>query len=249
MYDGQDDTEKTSAMNDSIGIIMLDTQFPRFKGDVGNPDTWPFDVVLRTVKGASARNVVGATQEQNLQPFIDAAVHLQNAGVSGITTSCGFLSLAQAQIAEHLTVPFVASSLVQVPWVQSIMPAGKRVGILTINADALTTAHLLAAGISDSVPVKGTEHGQEFTRCVLGDQPVMDQSLCQQDNVNAAIQFVNEHPDLGAIVMECTNMAPYAHAVQKATRLPVYSIYTLIRWFQAGLTPAVHHAELTTGTT
>ena len=241
MYDGQDDTEMTGAMNGSIGIIMLDTQFPRFKGDIGNPDTWPFDVVLRTVNGASASNVVEATEQQNLKPFIEAALDLQNVGVSGITTSCGFLSLAQSQIAAHLAVPFVASSLVQVPWVQSIMPAGKKVGILTIKADALTSAHLLAAGISGDVPVKGTEYGKEFTRCILADQQFMNQSVCEQDNVNAAMQLLEQHPELGAIVMECTNMAPYANAVQQATGLPVYSIYTLIRWFHAGLAPAVHH--------
>lgn len=249
MYDDKDDTEKAGTMNGSIGIIMLDTHFPRFKGDIGNPDTWPFEVVFRTVMGASASNVVGATREQNLQPFIDAAVHLQNAGVSGITTSCGFLSLAQAQIAAHLTVPFVASSLVQVPWVQSIIPTGKTVGILTINADALTSAHLLAAGISGDVPVQGTEHGEEFTRCILGDQRMMNQSLCERDNVNAAVQLLDQHPDLGAIVMECTNMAPYASAVQQATGLPVYSIYTLIRWFHAGLVPAVHQPQLMHGAT
>ena len=241
MYDALDDIDKTGAMNGSIGIIMLDTQFPRFKGDIGNPDTWPFDVVFKTVKGASASNIVGATEQQNLQPFIEAALDLQSVGVSGVTTSCGFLSLAQLQIAAHLTVPFVASSLVQVPWVQSTMPAGKQVGILTINADALTSAHLLAAGISGDVPVKGTEHGKEFTHCILNDQHFMDQSLCEQDNVNAAMQLLDQCPQLGAIVMECTNMAPYASAVQRATGLPVYSIYTLIRWFHAGLSPAVHH--------
>lgn len=229
-------------MNGSIGILMLDTQFPRFRGDIGNPDTWPFDVVLETVTGASAQSVVGATDKQDLQPFIQAALRLQKAGVSGITTSCGFLSLVQAQIAEHLTVPFVASSLVQVPWVESIMPSGKQVGILTINADSLTSAHLLAAGISHKVPVKGTETGKEFTRCILGNHHTMDQLLCKQDNVNAALQFIEQYPDLGAIVMECTNMAPYANAVHHATGLPVYSIYTLIRWFQAGLSPPVHHS-------
>ena len=240
MYDEQDTTDKTGTMNGSIGIIMLDTQFPRFKGDIGNPETWPFDVVLKRVRGAFASNVVAATEQQNLQPFIEAALDLQSAGVSGITTSCGFLSLAQAQIAAHLRVPFVASSLVQVPWVQSILPAAKNVGILTIDANALTSAHLLAAGISGEVPVGGTEHGEEFTRCILDDQRLMDQTLCEYDNVNAATKLLEQNPDLGAIVMECTNMAPYASAVQQATGLPVYSIYTLIRWFQAGLSPAVH---------
>ncbi|MFK7861156.1 MAG: aspartate/glutamate racemase family protein [Granulosicoccus sp.] len=220
---------------ETIGVIMLDTRFPRFNGDIGNPDTWPFNVILEVVSGASAQAVVAATSAQNLQPFIDAGVELQNKGVSGITTSCGFLALFQRDIAQHLDVPFLASSLVQLPWVQATMPAGKRVGILTISASSLTPTHLKAAGIHTEVPIQGCENGREFTRAILDDSNVMDQVLCELDNVKAAVDFTQRVPDLGAIVLECTNMAPYASAIQQATSLPVYSIYTLICWFQSGL--------------
>lgn len=218
---------------------MLDTRFPRYPGDIGNRDTWPFDVVFKVVKGATAMDVVSGTSKQNLQPFINAAIELQDMGVSGITTSCGFLSLVQTEIAQHLSVPFVASSLVQLPWVQATLPVGKRAGILTINANALTSAHLQAAGIEANTPVMGCESGQEFTRAILADERSLDKMMCEQDNVAAAVALQQHHPDLGAIVLECTNMAPYANAIHRATGLPVYSIVTLIRWFQAGLAPVV----------
>lgn len=230
--------QKMTVAAGTIGVIMLDTHFPRFYGDIGNPDTWPFNVIFKVASGASALSVVGSTSEQNLQPFIDAGIELQNMGVHGITTSCGFLALVQSDIARHLSVPFLASSLVQLPWVQATLPVGKRAGILTINSASLTPAHLLAAGIHVDVPVQGCENGKVFTRAILDDATDMDQTLCEQDNVTAAIQFKDHYPELGAIVLECTNMAPYANAIHKATGLPVYSIYTLIRWFQSGLAPA-----------
>ena len=223
----------------SIGVIMLDTQFPRFPGDIGNPNTWPFDVAFKVVKGASAQRIVRSTASQQLQPFIDAALSLQTLGVSGITTSCGFLSLVQSDIARHLSVPFIASSLVQLPWVQAMLPEGKQAGILTIDAKALTRQHLLAAGITHKVPIKGTEAGVEFHQSIMLNAATMDRTRCEQDNVQAAIEFLEEHENLGALVLECTNMAPYASAIHHATGLPVYSIYTLIRWFQAGLSPIV----------
>ena len=111
----------------SIGIIMLDTRFPRFHGDVGNEHTWPFPVVFKVVEGAFAPDVVNATAQLDLSPFIDAAIELEQAGVVGITTSCGFLSLAQAKIASHLQIPFAASALIQLPWVQALLPPGKTV--------------------------------------------------------------------------------------------------------------------------
>ena len=126
---------------------MLDTRFPRFVGDIGSQDTWPFDVLFEVVKGAHASDVVNSTGEQKLKPFIDATIKFQTHGVSGITTSCGFLSVVQADIAKHLRIPFVASSLVQVPWVQATLPPDKRVGILTIDSNALTALHLQGAGI------------------------------------------------------------------------------------------------------
>lgn len=232
------DKNKTTVKPGTIGVIMLDTRFPRYKGDVGNPDTWPFNVVFKVASGASAQSVVGATSNQDLQPFINAGIELQNMGVSGITTSCGFLSLVQADIARQLSVPFLASSLVQLPWVQATLPAGKRAGILTIDARSLTPDHLVAAGITADVPIHGCENEQEFTRAILEDACVMDQALCEHDNIASAVELYERHPDLGAIVLECTNMAPYASAIHKATGLPVYSIYTLIRWFQSGLAPA-----------
>ena len=227
----------------SIGVIMLDTQFPRFSGDIGNPHTWPFNVEFTIVSGASARQVVCSTATQQLQPYIDAALKLQMLGVSGITTSCGFLSLVQNQISRHLSVPFVASSLIQLPWVQAMLPQGKQAGILTINANALSRQHLLAAGITHDVPIKGIDASCEFHRAIMSDATTMDRTRCERDNVQAAVAFLEEHPALGALVLECTNMAPYANAIHQATGLPVYSIYTLIQWFQAGLMPRRYSAD------
>ena len=221
----------------SIGVIMLDTKFPRFPGDIGNPHTWPFNVEFRVVSGATAQQVVCSTATQQLQPYIDAALELQTRGVGGVTTSCGFLSLVQKEISRHLSIPFIASSLVQLPWVQTMLPPGKHAGILTINANALSRQHLLAAGITHDVPIKGIDASCEFHQAIMNDAGTMGRIRCEQNNVEAAVQFVEEHPTLGAIVLECTNMAPYANAIHQATRLPVYSIYTLIRWFQAGLMP------------
>lgn len=222
----------------AVGIIMLDTHFPRFIGDIGNKDTWPFDVIYEVVSGSLARSVVKQTDRQNLSPYIEAGLSLQQRGASAITTSCGFLALHQEKIAVRLKVPFVASSLIQVPWIQSLLPAGQHVGILTIDSSSLTTAHLQAAGINREVLTGGTENGRVFTQAILSDAIRMNRQDCEQDNINAALELTRRQPDIGAIVLECTNMAPYANAIHKATKLPVYSIYTLIRWLHSGLSPA-----------
>lgn len=221
----------------SVGILMLETHFPRIPGDIGNADSWDFPVHYRVVRGVSAHSVVTSHKPQLPEPFIEAAKDLIAMGADGITTSCGFLSLMQKQLSAATNAPVAASSLMQVSWVEAMLPPGKRVGVLTIQASSLTPAHLLAAGAAADTPVAGTEAGSEFTRVILNDEPDMNVELCRTDNLMAAQQLVDRYPELGAIVLECTNMVPYAADIQQLTGLPVFSIHSFINWFQSGLLP------------
>jgi Asp/Glu/hydantoin racemase len=121
--------------------------------------------------------------------------------------------------------------------VQSTLPPGKRVGILTISKETLTDAHLEAAKVPLDTPIVGTEGGKVFTRDILGDAAEIDFAACREDMREAARELVSRHDDLGAIVLECTNMTPYAADVRKITGLPVYSIYSYLLWFHQSLVP------------
>ncbi|NOD88115.1 MULTISPECIES: aspartate/glutamate racemase family protein [unclassified Ruegeria] len=224
----------------SVGILMLDAQFPRIPGDMGNALTWPFPVLYRIVRDASPDRVVRHRAEGMLDPFIEAAQDLVRDGVDGITTNCGFLSLFQKELAQAVPVPVATSSLMQVEMVNRILPAGKRAGVLTISASTLTKDHLRAANVPLDTPIGTTEGGQEFTRAILGNELRLDVQKAREDNVQAARTLVADNPDLGAIVLECTNMCPYARDIQQATGLPVFSIVSFIQWFQAGLVPRTY---------
>ena len=216
---------------------MLEAQFPRIPGDVGNAATFPFPVHYKVVRGASPDRVVRQQSEGLLAPFIEAARELEAEGVDGITTTCGFLCLFQAELAAAVRVPVATSSLMQVAFVNRLLPAGKRAGILTISQSSLTPAHLSTSNVPPGTPVGTTEGGREFTQAVLGNKTELDIAAARDDNVEAARKLQAAHPEVGAIVLECTNMSPYAADIRAATGLPVFSILTLISWFQAGLSP------------
>lgn len=223
-----------------LGVLMLEARFPRIAGDMGNAGTWPFPVLYRVVPGASPERVVLDGARGLLPDFIAAAQDLVRIGAEAITTNCGFLSIFQREIAAVVGVPVATSALMQVPWVQATLPPGKRVGIVTVSGGSLTPAHLEGAGVPLDTPVVGTENGREFFRVLIkAEKQDMDIDLAQADVVGAARDLVARHPEVGAIVLECTNMPPYAAAVQQATGLPVYDIYSLITWFHAGLRPRV----------
>jgi len=228
----------------AVGVMMLETQFPRIYGDIGNALTWPFPVQYRVVPGATPDNVVRKDPRLLIDKFIEAGRELVKMGCDGLTTNCGFLSLIQDQVKEALGVPVATSSLMQVPLVQALLPPDKRVGVITISANSLSPEHLTAAGAPMDTPIVGTDAGRAFTHGILDDQPSMDFDACRLDLLDAAQELIGTHDDIGAIVLECTNMVPYALDIRKLTGLPVYSIYTFVSWFQAGLTPRRFPLEL-----
>jgi len=228
----------------SVGILMLETQFPRVVGDMGNALSWPFPVHYRVVRGATPDLVVRNDASQLSHLFITAAKDMVANGADGITTNCGFLALIQDELAQAVGVPVATSSLMQVPWIQAMLPPDKRVGILTISKETLTGKHLDAALIPHTTPIVGTKPDSEFASGILNDQAELNFDQCREDNLSAARELMTEHENIGAIVLECTNMVPYAADIRKLTGVPVYSIYSFVSWFQAGLMPRRFSMEL-----
>ena len=222
----------------ALGILMLDARFARVPGDMGNATTWPFPVHYRVVRGASPERVVLDRAAGLLQPFLDAADELVAMGAAAITTNCGFLSLFQRELAAHVGVPVATSALMQVPWVQATLPPGRRVGVVTISAASLSAAHLAAAGVPPDTPIEGCEGGRElFPVLIRGQRQDLDTEAAEQDVLDAARRLTTAHPEVGAIVLECTNMPPYAAAVAETTGLPVFDVVTLVHWLHGAVRP------------
>ena len=137
----------------------------------------------------------------------------------------------QGEVAAAVSVPVFTSSLMLVPLVHRMLPPGKAVGIVTVDASSLRPEHYAGAGISPDMAtvVAGLETEKEFTRVLLDDEIELDVEMARQEHVTVARRLVEAHPEIGAIVLECTNMPPYRADVQAATGLPVFDITTLVR--------------------
>jgi len=212
----------------TLGVLMLDTRFPRPPGDIGNPASFDFPVRYAVVRGASPRRVVQDHDAALLRPFIEAGRALVREGADAITTSCGFLILFQDALQDALGVPVWSSSLLLVAPLAAALPAGRSVGIVTVDAASLGAAHLRAAGASPETPIEGLAVGSAFQRCLLDDEPTLDFDAARRATVEAARTLMARRPDVAALVLECTNMPPYAAAVREATGLPVHDITTLL---------------------
>lgn len=218
-----------------LGILMLETRFPRPVGDVGNRASFAFPVRFAVISGATPQRVVRERAAELLLPFIDHARALIDGGAVAIGTSCGFLTLFQRELAEALPVPVATSSLLQVPWLRALLPARQVVGLVTIDAASLSADHLHAVGIDGDVPIEGMPPDGEFARRLLNDEPTLDVAQAEREVVAAAERLIARRPDVGAIVLECTNMPPYGHAVRCATGRPVFDVITLLNWVWSGV--------------
>jgi aspartate/glutamate racemase len=213
----------------TLGLLMLQTRFPRPLGDIGNPATFPYRTITHVLPQIGPAEAVTA---EALPPSIvdqvrELARSLEAEGADLIATSCGFLSPLQEVLAESVSVPVVSSALWVMPHLRAVHGRSAPIGILTFDSRRLSRRHVPDHG---PYAVEGVEHGRELYRVIANDETELRLGLARDDAVAAARRLIERLPDCRAIVLECTNLPPYRDAIRQATGLPVYDIRQLIRW-------------------
>ena len=225
----------TASQGPVVGILMQDRKIPRIPGDVGNAFSYDFPVAFYTVTGSTGARIIERTDYSLVDKFIEGARFLEAQGVKCISTSCGFVVAFQKQIAAAVNVPVITSGLLQVPMVARMLPADKKVGILTANSATLKPERFLVPGIEESRLVIQGMQGTTFYDTFPRGAESYEYEVIRQDILDAARNLVTNNPDVGAIVCEGTNFAPYTPDVNRVTGVPIYDINTLIRFTVSGI--------------
>lgn len=217
-----------------IGIIMLNTKFPRIVGDVGNAKTWNFPVKYEVVEKIPNDKVVLNLEYGDILPFVEVAQKLQSAGVKAITTSCGFLALFQNELAQNLNIPIFTSSLILLPIIRRMINARKKILVLTANSQTLTPRHFLSAGVeieNFNLEIIGTQNKKTFTNFTVQNWTSVDVDECRKDlfEVLAECKSLQKN-DVGAILLECTNMCPFSNEIREFYKIPVFDFVTMVNF-------------------
>jgi hypothetical protein len=213
----------------AIGVLCLDTSYTKIPGHIRNPATFGFPVVCKAVAGATAERVVRQADPRLLDPFVRAAQELEREGVAAITSGCGFLAIFQQRLADAVGVPLYASSLIQLPMVHRMLRRDQKVGLLVATERSLTRRHLEGVG-AESVPVcmAGMDAQPEFREVILeARRAALDAGRLEEEVLRVAGRLADDNPDMGALVIECTDLVPFAHAIQARAGVPVFDIVTL----------------------
>ena len=210
-----------------IGILMLKTYFPRLVGDIGNPETFEFPVKRVIVNNATSKNVVKSSDASLIDDFIKEAKQLEAEGIKAITTSCGFLARFQERIAAELSIPFFSSSLLLIPLIQEMI--GKRkIGILTARKQTLTEECFKCVKGDYNAAIYGME-GTHFSDIYVENHTELNIEQARKDIYSTIDKMLSENEGIGAILFECTNMAPFSQDVISKYGLPVFDICSLVK--------------------
>jgi hypothetical protein len=228
-----------------MGIIQMDLYMPFPPGTPGNASGLPFPVTYSVVTGATADQMFSPSDPELVQKFIDAGWDLVNKGVKGITGDCGFMVYYQDILSKELPVPVCMSSLMQLPLVNRLLKPEEKVGIVSANSNVLKHGFLEIACGGEEIPVACTSlDGVEyFWKAVLGEG-FLDFEKVEQEVVDAAKRVVADDPAVSAILLECTDLPPYAAAVQEAVYLPVYDWRTMVEFMFSGLVRERYHGYM-----
>lgn len=226
---------------ETIGVLMLDTRFPRPRGDIGNALSYDFPVRYKTVRGACSYRIMGHNPDAELlEPFIAAARELAAEGVKAITTSCGFLAPFQKQIAAAVNIPVFVSSLLQAPLIHATLAPGQIIGVFTERAHNLNDDHFKGVGWSmEQIPVRiqGMKPDAVFPATYIDGKLESDTETLKEEMLEMTRAFMRACPNPGAILLECTNMCPFSVFVAEESGLPVFDINTLIHTFFRAASP------------
>ncbi|MFB6462886.1 hypothetical protein [Bradyrhizobium tunisiense] len=226
-----------------VGILMFERprdpfDRPFIPGSVGNASTWSVPVRYKTMPGLSFERVLGPNAGDVAQIVAHAAAELVDEGAQLITSNCGFMIRYQEPVRAAVDVPVLLSSLLLGPFLERLLPRGKALGIITANASSLTPDLLTLAGLrtnSERVVVSGLEGAPAFSAAFLSCNADLDIAAVESETVGAAVALLETRPDVGMLLLECSELPPYAAAVQRATGIPVFDFTSMVEFFIRGL--------------
>jgi hypothetical protein len=222
-----------------IGILRLDTREPLIPGDVGNASTFSCPVTYEIVPGCTIERLIYEGDPTLEEAMIAAAQRLVDRGVRFVTSNCGFMQRFQLPVANAIGVPTLLSSLSQLPLISGLLPLGRAIGIITASASSLTPELLGSTGVEPTrrLVCAGLEDAPEFRAALLDLCGSLDAFALEAEVVAATKRLTDGNPDIGAILLECADLPPYARAVARAVDLPVFDYVTMIETVQRALNP------------
>jgi hypothetical protein len=154
-----------------------------------------------------------------------------------IATDCGFNAIWQEELSNSVTIPVFTSSLFLVPLISLMIGENKKVGIITADKTSLTDRHLRAAGIGESIPlcIVGMETKEEIFRVITGSKRTLNRRKFKSEVAEVSSWLLEQNSNVGAILLECTDLSPFIADIRRVANLPVFDIVMFVELLHRAL--------------
>ncbi len=210
----------------AIGIIADNLVYPKLPGNVANATTYPFPVLYREVDFEIEELFEGNTDIKD--QIIEAALYLEKQGVRAIVGACGYFAHFQDDVREAVNVPVFLSSLCQLPLIKTAISSKKNIAVFAASKDNINDELLKKVGSDmDRLVLVDVGSMESFAGIRYGSCS-FDNRRLTEDLSRMAKELTESDRSIGAILLECSDLPPYAKAIQAATGLPVFDFNTMI---------------------
>jgi Asp/Glu/hydantoin racemase len=237
----------TSTAGHSLGILHIESRYPLVPGNVQNASTFDFPVIYGCAKGVSPQSIM-AGQADALESIIDAAVQLEQRGARAIVGACGSFANFQPELRSAVRIPIFASVLTLVPFALGALNPNQRLGLVFASKTSFTDRVKAALGIGDEDRLSITDcTSLPSFQAILHNQDRLDSDSLERELVDHISEFISADPSIGAILLQCSELPPYARAIQRAVALPVFDVTSLGRWVHQTVSQQAYSAALLEG--
>ncbi len=229
----------------SVGILHIDDVFyPLLPGNVVNAYSYDFPVRMKAVPNLDVPGLLSGDPALG-EPIIRAAKELEEEGIRAVSGACGFFGFFQKEVAAAVDIPVSLSSLVQASWIKGLLKPGQKIGVLTADQASINERLLESCSIDDPglLVIKDLRHGPQFS-AILEGRGFFDNGEVKKEVINAAVELVRQNEAIGAVLLECSDLPPYAFYIQRAVGLPVFDFITMIKWLHNAVTQKAYAGHI-----
>ncbi len=227
-----------------IGVLVFSTSTPRIPGDAGHAATFSYPVRYEVIRGGFSELL--DYNDEIKKEILNGCKRLKEAGIRGIIGDCGMMSLYQDCVGAEMEIPFIGSSLCQIPTVWQLIGRRGSIGILTGHSGLLSEKHLLASGWTKEIPlsIQGLQDESHFHEIVIEGGKNLDIEKMERDVLHAAKVLKEKTDDLRAVIVECSNLATYASGIERICGVPVFDTMSAANLLAYAVHPPIYKIDV-----
>lgn len=218
-----------------VGCLVMKSWVPKPPGHISCASNYDFPIYYQPVQETNNSKIHGGNKDV-IPNIISASKELRDYGCKSLVTSCGYFGHYQKIVADMDILPTYFSTICLIPFVLRMLRPNDDIILVCYNKEKLTSDLLFSCGVSEEqlsrIHIFDIINEKELGR-IIKDCGEYNVTEARNEVVNVVVEAVRKYNNIGAILLECTDLPPHSYAIQDAVNLPVFDVTTMIKFIQS----------------